>query len=94
MMFVVAKHLCSDCGMSNRVRLMKNHKGNDCCYSGLERLPDGMLVATTYGHWTEGEQPYIVSVRMKIEELDGTKVPSGLKPAPGVSTFPTNSVLT
>lgn len=53
-----------------RVRLMQNHKGEDCAYPGLERLPDGTLVATTYGHWTPGEPPYIVSVRLKLGELD------------------------
>ena len=49
---------------------MKNHKTADCAYPGLESLPDGTFVSTTYGHWTEGEQPYIVSVRFKLEELD------------------------
>jgi hypothetical protein len=53
-----------------RVRLMDNHRGADCAYPALEILPDGTIVATTYGHWTEGEQPYIVSVRFKLEELD------------------------
>jgi hypothetical protein len=53
-----------------RVRLMHNTKGSDCCYAGLESLPDGTLVTATYGHWTEGEQPYIVSVRLKLSELD------------------------
>jgi hypothetical protein len=53
-----------------RVRLMKNHKTADCAYPGLELLPDGTFVATTYGHWTPNEQPYIVSVRFKLEELD------------------------
>ncbi len=53
-----------------RVRLMDNHKGADCCYPGLELLPDGTLVTTTYGHWGEGEQPFIVSVRLKLDELD------------------------
>jgi len=33
-------------------------------------LPDGTLVTTTYGHWGEGEQPFIVSVRLKLDELD------------------------
>ncbi len=54
-----------------RVRLMKNHKGQDCAYPGVEVLPDGTIVTTTYGHWTADEQPYIVSVRLKVEELDG-----------------------
>jgi hypothetical protein len=53
-----------------RVRLMKNHKGADCAYPGLEVLPDGTIVTTTYGHWTAGEQPYIVSVRLKLSEID------------------------
>jgi hypothetical protein len=53
-----------------RVRLMKNHKDADCAYPGVEVLPDGTFVATTYGHWTEGEPPYIVSVRLKLAELD------------------------
>jgi hypothetical protein len=53
-----------------RVRLMKNHKGADCAYPGVELLPDGTLVTTTYGHWTAGEEPYIVSVRLKLSEID------------------------
>jgi len=53
-----------------RVRLMDNHKGADCAYPGLELLPDGTFVTTTYGHWIEGEQPFIVSVRFKLEEID------------------------
>lgn len=53
-----------------RVRLMDNTKGADCAYPGVEVLPDGTIVTTTYGHWTAGESPYIVSVRLKLEELD------------------------
>jgi hypothetical protein len=53
-----------------RVRIMDNTKGSDCCYPGVELLPDGTLVTTTYGHWTQGEQPYIVSVRFTLAELD------------------------
>ena len=53
-----------------RVRLMDNQHRWDCAYPGLELLPDGTFVTTTYGHWTEGEQPYIVSVRFRMAELD------------------------
>jgi len=53
-----------------RVRLMDNTKGGDTAYPGLELLPDGTFVTTTYGHWDEGEEPYIVSVRFQIDELD------------------------
>lgn len=54
-----------------RVRLLKNHKGFDCAYPGVELLPDGTIVTTTYGHWQPNEQPYIVSVRLQLKELDG-----------------------
>jgi hypothetical protein len=53
-----------------RVRLMDNHKGGDCAYPGVLILPDGIIVTTTYGHWTPDEAPYVVSVRLKLEELD------------------------
>jgi hypothetical protein len=53
-----------------RVRLMDNHHDRDCAYPGLELLPDGTFLATTYGHWTEGEAPYVVSVRFSVDELD------------------------
>ena len=53
-----------------RVRLMDNTKGADCAYPGVEVLPDGTIVTTTYGHWTAGEMPYVVSVRLKLTELD------------------------
>ncbi len=53
-----------------RVRLADNRHGWDCAYPGLELLPDGTFVATTYGHWSEGEEPYILSVRFTLEELD------------------------
>lgn len=53
-----------------RVRLMDNTKGADCAYPGLELLPDGTFVTTTYGHWVQGKEPYVVSVRFKMDELD------------------------
>lgn len=53
-----------------RVRLMDNKDSWDAAYPGLELLPDGTFVSTTYGHWVEGEEPFIVSVRFDLEELD------------------------
>ncbi len=53
-----------------RLRLKDNTRGWDTCYPGLELLPDGTFIATTYGHWDKGEQPYILSVRFKLEEID------------------------
>ena len=52
------------------VRLKDNKKGSDCAYPGVEVLPDGTIVTTTYGHWSQDQQPYILSVRLKLEELD------------------------
>jgi len=53
-----------------RIRLMDNHRGADCAYPAVELLPDGTIVTTTYGHWTPGEAPYIVSLRIRLAELD------------------------
>ena len=53
-----------------RVRLLDNKKDRDCGYPAVELLPDGTFIATTYGHWMEGEQPFIVSVRFKLAEID------------------------
>lgn len=53
-----------------QVRLMDNLVQSDCGYPGVEVLPDGTFVATTYGHWTPGEPPYVVSVRLRLAELD------------------------
>lgn len=52
------------------VRLKDNKKGADCAYPGVEVLPDGTIVTTTYGHWSAGQEPYILSVRLKLDELD------------------------
>ncbi len=53
-----------------RVRLMDNTRAADCAYPGVEVLPDGTFVTTTYGHWTTNQPPYIVTVRLKLAELD------------------------
>ena len=59
-----------------RIRLMDNLSGRtaaditDCGYPGLEVLPDGTFVATTYGHWIQGEKAFIMSVRFNVQELD------------------------
>ena len=63
-----------------RVRIMHNTKAADCAYPGVEVLPDGTIVTTTYGHWTRGEPPYIVSVRFTLTELDAKLKSSVHKP--------------
>ena len=57
------------------VRLKENHNSKsdweyDTAYPGVEILPDGTFVATTYGHWDAGEEPYILCVRFTLEEID------------------------
>ena len=52
------------------IRIADNKKGWDTTYPGVEILKDGTILTTTYGHWQEGEQPYIISVRLKANEID------------------------
>ena len=52
------------------VRFKDNTKGYDTSYPGVEVLPDDTFVVTTYGHWIQDEAPYILSVRLKLSELD------------------------
>jgi len=47
----------------HRVRLMDNLEGTDSTDPALERLPDGTIVATTYGHWTDGQEPFAHELR-------------------------------
>lgn len=60
-----------------RVRIMDNTNAWDAAYPGLELLADGTFVTTTYGHWREGEEPYIVSVRFTLNELDSLLIDLG-----------------
>jgi len=53
-----------------RIRLLDNLVRSDTGYAGLEILPDGTFVATTYGHWEQGVAPYVLSVRFRIEQID------------------------
>jgi len=56
-----------------RIKLLHQYGESrcDCGYSGLECLPDGTMVATTYVKYRPGcEKNSIVSVRFKLEEID------------------------
>lgn len=53
-----------------RIRFKDNIHSWDCCYPGVELLPDGTFVVTTYGHWEKDKEPYILSVRFTLKELD------------------------
>ena len=55
-----------------KIRLMKNyaynHNEGDCGYSGVSIMPDNKVIAVSYGHFTEGQSPYIVSVKMNLND--------------------------
>jgi hypothetical protein len=53
-----------------RIRLKDNLESWDCGYPGVEVLPDGTFLLTSYGHWSAGEEPYILSVRLRLAEFD------------------------
>jgi hypothetical protein len=54
-----------------RVKLLHSYAGGDCGYPGLEQLPDGTIVATTYIKYRPGsEQHSVVSTRFLLPELD------------------------
>ncbi len=53
-----------------RIRFKDNFHSWDCCYPGVELLPDGTFVVTTYGHWEKDQEPYILSIRFRMNELD------------------------
>jgi hypothetical protein len=55
-----------------RIKLLHSYGGADCGYAGLELLPDGTFVATTYIKYAPGEKERqsIVSVRFRLSDFD------------------------
>ncbi len=54
-----------------KIKLLHSYKGSDCGYPGLELLPNGTLLATTYAKYRAGpEQNSVVSVRFSLAETD------------------------
>lgn len=72
-----------------RIHLRRNYGNStnsnigDCGYSGVEMLPDGKVLAITYGHWDlapgskhpnhpegRGQPPYILQVKIDPKETD------------------------
>ena len=57
-----------------RIKLLHSYaveRKGDCGYSGVELLPDGTIVATTYVKYQPGnEKNSVVSVRFKLSETD------------------------
>ena len=53
------------------MKLLHSFKGGDNGYPGVELLPDGTFVATTYIKYREGpEKNSVVSARFKLAETD------------------------
>lgn len=54
-----------------RIKLLHSHAKWDCGYPGIEYLPDGTIVATTYIKYTSGNEKHsVVSARFNLDELD------------------------
>ncbi|HBG28222.1 MAG TPA: exo-alpha-sialidase [Phycisphaerales bacterium] len=54
-----------------KIKLLHNYRVWDCGYPGLEILPDGTFVATTYLKYREGEeQNSVACTRFKLSETD------------------------
>ena len=54
-----------------RIKLLHSYAGSDCGYPGLELLPDGTLVATTYiKYWNDTRKQSVVSTRFTLAETD------------------------
>lgn len=54
-----------------KVKLLHSYAGWDCGYPGLEILPDGTFIATTYLKYRPGNKKHsVVSLNFKIQDLD------------------------
>lgn len=54
-----------------KIKLLHSNAGSDCGYPGLELLPDGTFVATTYIKYRPGaEKQSVVSTRFTLAETD------------------------
>ncbi len=54
-----------------KIKLLHSNRGSDCGYPGVELLPDGTIVATTYIKYRPGpELNSVVSVRFNLAETD------------------------
>ncbi len=58
---------------SYRIKLLHSHAANvgDCGYPGMELLPDGTVLATTYVKYRPGPDKHsVVTTRFRLEETD------------------------
>ncbi len=69
-----------------RIKLLHSYAGGDCGYPGMERLPDGTIVATTYIKYQPGNEKHsVISTRFTIQEIDQmlTTMTRNVAPAEG-----------
>ncbi|MBI5685250.1 MAG: FAD-dependent oxidoreductase [Verrucomicrobia bacterium] len=75
-----------------RIKLLHSYAGGDCGYPGLDLLPDGTFVATTYVKYRPGpEKNSVVSTRFKLEETDKMAVAGFGVPASAGSGDPSTT---
>ncbi len=54
-----------------RIKLLHSHAGGDCGYPGMELLPDGSILATTYIKYRPGaDKQSVVCTRFSLAETD------------------------
>lgn len=54
-----------------RIKLLHSYAGGDCGYPGVELLPDGTIVATTYiKYWNDARKHSVVCTRFQLSETD------------------------
>jgi hypothetical protein len=54
-----------------RIKLLHSNAGGDCGYPGMELLPDGTIVATTYVKYRPGPEKHsVVTTRFQLAETD------------------------
>ena len=54
-----------------RIKMLHSYASSDCGYPGLEVLPDGTIVATTYIKYRPGKKKHsIVSTRFTLQQTD------------------------
>ena len=57
-----------------RIKLLHSYAGGDCGYPGMERLPDGTIVATTYIKYRPGTEKHsVVSTRFTLDQIDSLR---------------------
>ena len=72
-----------------RIKLLHSNAGGDCGYPGMELLPDGTIVATTYIKYRPGKEKHsVVSTRFTMEQIDRLRKEASPNATPDRSAKP------